>query len=197
MSPRPEKFAFIDLEFSHNNPKKASILQIAVITPEGGVFYRTPLTRPDTANSHNLKVAGYDPDLWARSQVGLKTALVDLLALTRGCHLVGHHIQSDLAHLHHHIQDLGLDHLIAWRFPAICTGQVATQALPGLHSYSLKHIAKVMGIHNPQAHHAWYDTMTCKAIFERLWRPSLLDRWIFLPLLRFREPPVDRRKPKR
>jgi DNA polymerase III epsilon subunit-like protein len=185
------RYAIIDTETTGLDPNTAVVLEFAAIIMDDGVEvarYETKIkpTEQELQYAHPkaLEVNGYTEEAWENAPT-IEQVAPDILALLKGCILVGHNIGFDEGMLKAHFAAYGIKERIPYK--KIDTQTLAYEHLTplGLKSVSLDRIRGFLGWSKKGAHTAMKDVEDTANLFELLWRMTPWQRFVLRLKLRF------------
>ncbi|MDQ3050942.1 MAG: exonuclease domain-containing protein [Bacteroidota bacterium] len=157
------KFAVVDIETTGLNLSTDRITEVGVVIIEN---FRVTATYSKLVNAgvpvpaNITQLTGINDKLLSNAG---DFALIaeELNELTKGCIIVGQHVQFDYSFLKDEMRCAG----IAFTRKTLCTAEFAKLLHPGLRSYSLASLCKHFNIINTRPHRALPDAEATAAIF--------------------------------
>lgn len=163
---RKAKYAVIDVETTHGDPRQGRIIELAVLLHDGVnvtdrwstlVHPRVPLpafvTRLTGIHRDQLKDAPTFPQ-----------AARMLQGFTRGRTIVAHNARYDMTVLAHEFHRVGM----SFDRTALCTEVLSRQLVPDLTHYNLGSLCRHLGITFEARHRALPDAEATAELFSRL-----------------------------
>ena len=174
--------AILDTETTGLDPEKHEIIEIAIMRIDDGKreIWHTKISPQsvDSASPKALSINGYNDFEWINAPT-MKEALPKIKKQLRGCVLVGHNLDFDLAFLKkaytdHSARGMGFHYKID-------TMALAYEHLAGigLNSLSLKSVCTFLGVSNEGEHTAEADVARCYEVFSKLSRASGFRRLVW------------------
>lgn len=177
--------AFIDTETTGLDPLVHEIIEFSIITPTTCLTRKVKPEFIYRASPTALEINGYSEEGWANAIS--KKAAVDLLYFhLKGHIMAGQNIAFDRGFVKALFQEVGRED----EFNSLQRRTLELMSLVyehlsphGIKSLSLSETCRFLKITVNNAHTAFDDCLRTKQCFERLLRPSRLDRYVRFPLL--------------
>ena len=160
------RYAVIDVETSHGDPRVGRIIEMAVLLHDGVrvVDGWSTLVDPKAPLPGFIqRFTGIDREV-LRGAPTFRQAARMLQGFTKGRTIVAHNARFDMTALTCEFQRVGL------RFErgALCTEQLGRQLLPGLTHYNLGSLCRHLGIPFEAKHRALPDAQATAELFGQL-----------------------------
>lgn len=159
-------FAIVDVETTGLNPKTEKVTEIAIFLHDGNrVTYEfTTLINPEKKIPYRItQMTGISNKMVEDAPRFCEVAR-EILELTEGRTLVGHHVAFDYSFLRQEYGSLGYD----FRRDKLCTVRMSRKLIPHRRSYGLGNLCKDLDIVNPCRHRAAGDATATARLFELL-----------------------------
>ncbi len=159
-------YAIVDVETTGLNPKTEKITEIAIFLHDGRKVTReyTTLINPEKRIPYRItQMTGITNQMVEEAPRFCDVAR-DILELTEGKILVGHHVAFDYSFLRQEYGNLGYD----FRREKLCTVRMSRKLIPHRRSYGLGNLCKDLDIVNPCRHRAAGDATATAQLFEFL-----------------------------
>lgn len=164
------KFAFIDTETGGFDPQQHDLISIAILTDKKEYFTKIKPQLPVSPEA--AKINGYNELEWANAPT-LNQVIDKINSLIKGRYMVAHNAKFDYDFLT--ISAKRSNVKLALDYHICCTAQLAMEHLP-LQKVNLAAVCKFLHIELINAHNALADAHACKAVFQKLWKCSTLQR---------------------
>lgn len=161
-------YAVLDVETTHGDPRKGSLLEIGVVVHDG----ISEITRWNSLIRPTGSIPGF-----IRQLTGIGPAVVenaprfaevaqDLMHVTRDRIIVAHNVRYDMTALEYEFARTGL----VFQRSVLCTEQLSRLLLPSLSYYNLTSLCRYFGIVFTGRHRALNDASATAALHQRLIR---------------------------
>ena len=163
--PAPE-FVVVDVETTHGDPMKGSIIEVAVIVHDGlrELDRWNTLVHTRTAIPHFIqRLTGITPRM-IESAPSFAMVAQSLRTSTQGRIMVAHNVRYDMTSLQHELARTGL----SYQPDTLCTERLSRQLLPSLTHYNLGSLCRHLGITRGHEHRAAHDAQATLALLLRL-----------------------------
>jgi DNA polymerase-3 subunit epsilon len=159
-------YAIVDVETTGLNPKTEKITEIAVFLHDGFRVTReyTTLINPEKKIPYRITQMTGISNKMVEDAPRFCDVAREILELTEGCTLVGHHVAFDYSFLRQEYGSLGYN----FRRDKLCTVRMSRKLIPHRRSYGLGNLCKDLGIVNPCRHRAAGDATATARLFEFL-----------------------------
>ena len=176
------KFCFVDIETTGLDPSKHEMTQFACVTVRDGQIISEINKKIKPQNLENaspkaLEISGYSDEAWADA-APIGDCVEDIYSAIRGRIFVAHNASFDYSFLHKAFTDAGMIMTRPAYFMSIDTMGLAHANLEpfGLENLKLKTVCEFLNIPNEGAHDALIDAHRCRLVFDKIYRPSLIDK---------------------
>lgn len=151
------ELALVDIETTGGYTKGNGITEIAIlIVREGEIVQRFhQLINPERSVPEAITAITGISDITVQGAVSFSAVAKEITALLHGRIFAAHNVNFDYAFLKDHLGRCGYT-FQARRF---CSLRYAKMVKPGLQSYSLSNLCRVLHIDNPQKHRAMGDAL--------------------------------------
>ena len=160
------KYAIIDVETTGMGVQGNRITEIAILVHDGERTLEKfqTLVNPQCSIPYSIsRLTGIYDHMVEKSPKFHEIAR-KVVEMTEDCVFVAHNVNFDYNVIRKEFQDLGF----TYSRKKLCTIRLARKLIPGLPSYSLGKICKVLGIQNHDRHRAMGDAEATVILFERL-----------------------------
>lgn len=189
------KYAIIDVETTGMGVHGNRITEIAILVHDGERTVDTfqTLVNPQCSIPYSISRLTGIYDHMVEKAPKFHEIARRVVELTEDCIFVAHNVNFDYNVIRKEFQDLGF----SYSRKKLCTIRLARKLIPGLPSYSLGKICKVLSIENKDRHRAMGDAEATVILFERLMGLDM-DGGVFDSFLkpRSRESTLPPRLPK-
>lgn len=161
-------YAIIDIEATGGSPRRDRVTEIAVVLYDGKniVDSFSSLINPEVSiPSFINRLTGINDEM-VMDAPKFELVAKRIVEITRDAVFVAHNVQFDYAYIKTEFKRLGY----TYSRPQLCTVQLSQQLLPGLSSYGLDNLCKVLDITNANRHRAAGDTDATLELFKYLLR---------------------------
>jgi DNA polymerase III subunit epsilon len=168
------EFIVVDVETTHGDPMRGSIIELAVIAHDGvrELERWNSLVSTTTPLPHFIqKLTGIYPDLLEGAPSFVQVAR-DLSAATKDRIMVAHNVRYDMTALQHELARTGL----SYHPDTLCTERLSRQLVPNLTHYNLGSLCRYFGIRQGHKHRAAHDAQATLELFLRLMAEHGRDR---------------------
>ncbi len=179
---RSAVYAVLDVETTHGDPRKGSIMEVGVVLHDGEGMRGSwsSLVRPEgEIPSFIRKLTGITPAMVKDAPRFVEVAR-ELMRITEDRVVVAHNVRYDMTSLEHEFARTGL----VFHRPVLCTEQLSRQLVPGLQHYNLGSLCRFFGIRSDGRHRALNDAhatmLLHRALMERFGEERCLeacDHW--------------------
>ncbi|HRZ21151.1 MAG TPA: 3'-5' exonuclease, partial [Bacteroidales bacterium] len=148
-------FAVVDVETTGLNPKTEKITEVAIFLHDGRKITHeyTTLINPEKRIPYRITQMTGISNKMVEDAPRFCDVARDILELTEGRTLVGHHVAFDYSFLRQEYGSLGYD----FRREKLCTVKMSRKLIPHRRSYGLGNLCKDLDIVNPCRHRAAGD----------------------------------------
>ena len=160
------RYAVIDVETTHGDPRVGRIIELAVLLHDGVqvVDGWSTLVDPQVGLPAFIqRLTGLDREQ-LRGAPTFRQAARLLQGFTRGRTIVAHNARFDMTVLAHEFGRVGL----GFQRTALCTEQLSRQLVPDLSHYNLGSMCRHFGIPFEAKHRAMPDAQATSDLFGRL-----------------------------
>lgn len=159
-------FAIVDVETTGLNPKTERITEIAIFLHDGRKVTHefTTLINPEKKIPYRITQMTGITNKMVEDAPRFCDVARDILELTEGKTLVGHHVAFDYSFLRQEYGSMGYD----FRREKLCTVRMSRKLIPHRRSYGLGNLCKDLDIVNPCRHRAAGDAIATARLFEFL-----------------------------
>lgn len=159
-------FAVVDVETTGLNPKTEKITEVAIFLHDGRKITHeyTTLINPEKRIPYRITQMTGISNKMVEDAPRFCDVARDILELTEGRILVGHHVAFDYSFLRQEYGSLGYD----FRREKLCTVKMSRKLIPHRRSYGLGNLCKDLDIVNPCRHRAAGDATATARLFEFL-----------------------------
>jgi DNA polymerase III subunit epsilon len=163
---QPTEFLVVDVETTHGDPMRGSIIEIAVIAHDG----IRELDRWNTLVNTRTEIPPFIQRLTGiRKQMldgapSFPTVARQLHSSTRNRIMVAHNVRYDMTALQHELGRTGLSYCP----DTLCTERLSRQLLPHLTHYNLGSLSNYFGIVQGHKHRAAHDAQATLELLLRL-----------------------------
>jgi DNA polymerase-3 subunit epsilon len=159
-------YAIVDVETTGLNPKTEKITEIAIFLHDGRKVTHefTTLINPEKKIPYRITQMTGITNKMVEDAPRFCDVAREILELTEGRTLVGHHIAFDYSFLRNEYSSLGYD----FRREKLCTVRMSRKLIPHRRSYGLGNLCRDLDIVNPCRHRAAGDAIATAQLFEFL-----------------------------
>ncbi|MDD5507840.1 MAG: exonuclease domain-containing protein [Bacteroidales bacterium] len=159
-------YAIVDVETTGLNPRTEKITEIAIFLHDGTKITHeyTTLINPEKKIPYRITQMTGISNKMVEDAPRFCDVARDILDLTEGRTLVGHHVAFDYSFLRQEYGSLGYD----FHREKLCTVRMSRKLIPHRRSYGLGNLCKDLDIVNPCRHRAAGDAMATARLFELL-----------------------------
>jgi DNA polymerase-3 subunit epsilon len=159
-------FAIIDVETTGLNPKTEKITEIAIFLHDGTKITHeyTTLINPEKKIPYRITQMTGISNKMVEDAPRFCDVARDILEMTEGKTLVGHHVAFDYSFLRQEYSSLGYE----FRREKLCTVRMSRKLIPHRRSYGLGNLCNDLDIVNPCRHRAAGDATATARLFEFL-----------------------------
>ena len=159
-------YAIIDIETTGLNARKDRITEIAIFIHDGEkvVDRFETLVNPECRIPYHITaLTGISNKMVADAPRFFEVAR-KIVEITEGATFVAHNASFDYNFIRCEFKRLLYD----YSRHILCTKKLSRKLLPGIQSYGLGSLARILNINNPARHRAGGDALTTVALFEHL-----------------------------
>ncbi len=159
-------YAVIDIETTGLNARKDRITEIAIILHDGDKIVERfeTLVNPEVRIPYHITaLTGISNKMVADAPRFFEIAR-KVVEMTDGATIVAHNASFDYNFIRCEFKRLLYD----YSRHTLCTKKLSKKLLPGIQSYGLGSLSRILNIHNPARHRAGGDALTTVALFEHL-----------------------------
>lgn len=159
-------YAIIDIETTGLNARKDRITEIAIYTHDGEkvVDRFETLVNPECRIPYHITaLTGISNKMVADAPKFFEVAR-KIVEITDGAVIVAHNASFDYNFIRCEFKRLLYD----YSRHTLCTKKLSRKLIPGIKSYGLGNLARILNFHNPARHRAGGDALTTVALFEHL-----------------------------
>lgn len=169
------KFAVIDVETTGLDPVRDKVIELGIVITDGKTVSaeKSYLIQPGRNLPAKIRqLTGIDDTMLQDGQL-FEDLVDEIIEITEGCVLVGHHVSFDYSFLRNEMKLSG----VTFTRKTLCTAELSRYLFPGAGSHSLASVCKRLGVINSRAHRALPDAQaTAKALHAML--PKLSDGFV-------------------
>lgn len=169
------KFAVIDVETTGLNPVSDKVIELGIVFTDGITI---------TGEKSYLFQPGRNLPAKIRQLTGIDDRLLhdcpafdelasEIVEITEGCVLVGHHVSFDYSFLRNEMKLSGF----TFTRKTLCTAELSRYLFPGSGSHSLASVCKRMGVINTRAHRALPDAQATANVLQAM-LPKLSEGFV-------------------
>jgi DNA polymerase-3 subunit epsilon len=164
----PAPYAIVDVETTYGDPRRACVMEVAVILTDGQREMErwSSLVHPHNGGAIDpfvSRLTGITPAMVSKApRFAEVAAVVD--RMTAGSIVVGHNARFDMVALGTSFERCGQ----SFQRDTLCTEQLSRQFFPHLKFHNLNSLCRHMGVSLKADHRAMGDAMACAAAFSLL-----------------------------
>jgi DNA polymerase-3 subunit epsilon len=166
MKQQPLNYAVVDTETTGLRAGRDRITEIGVVFIRNGAITGVwqKLINPGIRIPEKIQLLTGISDHLVQDEQPFEEVADEFESVTSGFVLVGHHVAFDYSFLKSEMN------LAGWTYSrrTICTSELARYLIPGLRSYSLRHLCGYFGITNERPHRALSDATATASLFIKL-----------------------------
>jgi len=163
---QPAEYIIIDVESTHGDPMRGSIIEVALIV-HNGVHeidrWNTLIGVAGPIPPFIQSLTGIRPEMLAAAP-SFATVAKSLTAALKDRIMVAHNVRYDLTVLQHELARTGLP----YHPDTLCTERLSRQLLPHLTHYNLGSLCRYFGIPQGHKHRAAHDAQATLLLLLRL-----------------------------
>lgn len=160
------EFIVVDVETTHGDPMRGSIIEVAVIAHNGIREldrWNTLVNTSAELSPFIQKLTGITPGMLEGAPF-FPTVAKSLHASTHGRIMVAHNVRYDMTALQHELARTGL----SYQPDTLCTERLCRQLVPNLNYYNLGSLSRYFGIRQGHKHRAAHDAQAALELLLRL-----------------------------
>ncbi len=160
-------FVAIDIETTGFDTKHAEIIELAAVRVEGGIVTDSfsSLINPGFFIPERVKELTGITNTMLVGKPKINEVLPEFLEFIGSDVVVAHNVEQDMKFLDRYARYILKRKL---KLSKLCTLKLSRKLLPGMSSYTLKHLADHFGIDCPRQHRALNDALTTAYLFLEL-----------------------------
>lgn len=170
----PAEFLVVDVETTHGDPMRGSIIEVAVIAHDGLREldrWNTLVSTREELSPFIQRLTGIRPAMLEGAPTFHKVAR-SLQRSAEGRIMVAHNVRYDMTALQHELARTGL----SYHPDTLCTERLSRQLLPNVGHYNLASLCRYLGIRQGHRHQAAHDAQATLELLLRLIADHGLER---------------------